>query len=85
MVLSAFLDLKWNCGLRRVKKIGQYFIILIIMGSIDKKLGLNDSSRPAKNKKFKYWHYGTLHPKKISSGVDNWYLDEFFEEYICGR
>jgi hypothetical protein len=26
-----------------------------------------------------------LHPKKISSGVDNWYLDEFFEEFICGR
>jgi hypothetical protein len=25
------------------------------------------------------------HPKKISSGVDNWYLDEFFEEFICGR
>jgi hypothetical protein len=25
------------------------------------------------------------HPKKISSGVDNWYLDEFFGESICGR
>jgi hypothetical protein len=24
-------------------------------------------------------------PKKISSGVDNWYPDEFFEEFICGR
>jgi hypothetical protein len=25
-------------------------------------------------------------PKKnISSGVDNWYLDEFFEKFICGR
>jgi hypothetical protein len=24
-------------------------------------------------------------PKTISSGVDNWYLDEFFEEFICGR
>jgi hypothetical protein len=24
-------------------------------------------------------------PKKISSEVDNWYLDEFFEEFICGR
>jgi hypothetical protein len=23
--------------------------------------------------------------KKISSGVDNWYLDEFFEEFIYGR
>jgi hypothetical protein len=23
--------------------------------------------------------------KNISSGVDNWYLDEFFEEFICGR
>jgi hypothetical protein len=23
--------------------------------------------------------------KKNSSGVDNWYLDEFFEEFICGR
>jgi hypothetical protein len=26
-----------------------------------------------------------IHPKKISSGVDNWYLDEFFEKFICGR
>jgi hypothetical protein len=24
-------------------------------------------------------------PKKISSGVDNGYQDEFFEEFICGR
>jgi hypothetical protein len=24
-------------------------------------------------------------PKKKSSGVDNWYLDEFFEEFIYGR
>jgi hypothetical protein len=24
-------------------------------------------------------------PKKKSSGVDNWYLDEFIEEFICGR
>jgi hypothetical protein len=23
--------------------------------------------------------------KKKSSGVDNWYLDDFFEEFICGR
>jgi hypothetical protein len=23
--------------------------------------------------------------KSISSGVDNWYLNEFFEEFICGR
>jgi hypothetical protein len=23
--------------------------------------------------------------KKKKSGVDNWYLDEFFEEFICGR
>jgi hypothetical protein len=26
-----------------------------------------------------------LHPKKISSGVDNLCLDDFFEEFICGR
>jgi hypothetical protein len=39
-----------------------------------------------------YWKWrnfgkfgGSIHPKKISSGVDNWYLDEFFEEFICGR
>jgi hypothetical protein len=25
-----------------------------------------------------------VHPKKISSEEDNWYLDEFFEEFICG-
>jgi hypothetical protein len=25
------------------------------------------------------------HTKKKSSGVDNWSLDEFFEEFICGR
>jgi hypothetical protein len=24
-------------------------------------------------------------PTKKTSGVDNWYLDEFFEEFICGR
>jgi hypothetical protein len=24
-------------------------------------------------------------PKKISSGVDYWYLDNFFEKFICGR
>jgi hypothetical protein len=24
-------------------------------------------------------------PKKKSSVVDNWYLDDFFEEFICGR
>jgi hypothetical protein len=23
--------------------------------------------------------------RKISSGVDNWYLDDYFEEFICGR
>jgi hypothetical protein len=26
-----------------------------------------------------------IHPKKKSSGVDNWYLDEIFEEFICSR
>jgi hypothetical protein len=26
-----------------------------------------------------------LHPKKISSEVDNWYLDDSFEAFICGR
>jgi hypothetical protein len=26
-----------------------------------------------------------LQPKKILSAVDNWYLDEFFKEFICGR
>jgi hypothetical protein len=25
-----------------------------------------------------------LHPKKIVR-EDNWYLDDFFEEFICGR
>jgi hypothetical protein len=30
--------------------------------------------------------YQVLHPKKISSsGVDNWYLDDFFKKFICGR
>jgi hypothetical protein len=36
----------------------------------------------------KIYRRGTIElstPKKISSGVDNWYLDEFFEEFICGR
>jgi hypothetical protein len=28
---------------------------------------------------------GRLHPKKKSSGVDNWHLDEFFGKFICGR
>jgi hypothetical protein len=33
------------------------------------------------------WNSGRshIHPKKISSRVDNWYIDEFFEEFICGR
>jgi hypothetical protein len=35
------------------------------------------------------WVFGkpecTYTKKKKPSGVDNWYLDEFFEEFICGR
>jgi hypothetical protein len=26
---------------------------------------------------------GRSHPKNIPSGIDNWYLDDFFEELIC--
>jgi hypothetical protein len=29
--------------------------------------------------------YVKLASKKLSSGVDNWYLDEFLEEFICDR
>jgi hypothetical protein len=26
-----------------------------------------------------------VYTQKKMSGVENWYLDEFFEEFICGR
>jgi hypothetical protein len=31
------------------------------------------------------WKSSYFTKEKKSSGVDDWYLDEFFEEFICGR
>jgi hypothetical protein len=83
-------DFKLECFLSRSIRSTQLLVLAAIKkiqdGGLNSNFLFNRHLRFTRNpRNLRNNNINTHTPKKISSGVVNWYLDEFFEEFIYGR